>query len=571
MDAFTRLKKNLKNDFSGLQPVRVAVLGDTSTQWLVQAIRGAGYERGFDLRILEADFNQVEREVFDASSALYAFDPQVIILYQSSQRLLDRYNRMIPAARPGLASDRMTLVDSLRAAIRSHSAAAIFYYNYPEIDDGVFGSYANKTEASFLFQLRVLNVELMRYAAGQEGFYVCDLSAVQQRMGRSLFFRAAVYIITEMDASMDALPVVAEMTVALVAALFGQVKKCLILDLDNTLWGGVIGDDGMENIRIGALGRAFTDFQYWVKKLKDRGILLAVASKNTEAVARQPFESHPDMVLRLEDFAVFIANWETKVDNIRRIQAVLNIGYDSMVFLDDNPFERSMVREALPAVTVPDLPEDPAEFQEYLYTLQLFETASAAAGEEQRTKWYQLDQERMAQRSVYTDEETWLRGLDMVSRVEAFNRWNAPRVAQLSQRSNQFNLRTVRYTDAEILERGASAGWMTFAFTLDDRFGDNGIICVVMLEDRGDGGLFIDTWLMSCRVLRRGMENFTLNTIVAAAREKGFRYLFGEYLPTAKNQLVSEHYSSLGFTDTAGGWLLELNGYQERPTPVRRG
>ncbi|HXB94148.1 MAG TPA: HAD-IIIC family phosphatase, partial [Puia sp.] len=329
-----------------MQPVRVAVLGDTATQWLVQAIRGAGYDRGLDLRIWEADFNQVEREAFDPASGLYAFNPQVIVIYHASQKLLGTYDRLAPEARSSLSADRLGLIDSLLAAILSHSTAPILYYNYPEFDDGVYGSYANKTEASFLFQLRQLNAALMRYAAGHEGFYLCDLAAVQQRLGRSGFFRAAAYVNTEMEASIEALPLMAAATVGLIGALFGQVKKCLILDLDNTLWGGVIGDDGMENIQIGDLGigKAFTEFQYWLKKLKDRGIILAVCSKNDETTAREPFLQHPDMVLRLEDIAVFIANWETKVENIRRIRDILNIGFDSMVFLDDSPFERNMVR-----------------------------------------------------------------------------------------------------------------------------------------------------------------------------------------------------------------------------------
>lgn len=570
MEGFSRLKKNLKRDFSGLQPVRVALLGDSATQWLVQAIRGAGYERGLDLRMWEADFSQIEQQVYDPASGLYAFEPQVIVIYQSTQKLQDVYNKMEPGVRRGLADGRIGMVGSLRAAIRSRSSAAIVCYNYPEADDGVFGSFANKTETAFLFQLRKLNYELMRYAAQQEGFYICDLAAVQQQIGRPVLFRPSVYINTDMDISIDALPAVADAMVNLIGAIFGRMKKCLILDLDNTLWGGVIGDDGLEQIQIGALGigKAFTEFQYWVRKLKQRGIVLAVCSKNTEAIAREPFESHPDMVLSLEDIAVFRANWNNKVDNIREIREMLHIGFDSMVFLDDNPFERNMVREALPEVCVPELPDDPADYLQYLQPLHLFETAGLSAEDEERTKLYQTDQQRGVERHQYADEGTFLASLNMGSTVLAFNRFNGPRVAQLSQRSNQFNLRTVRYTDAEIQGMAASPDVFTFSFTLEDRFGDNGIICVVILRKEGGEGLFIDTWLMSCRVLRRGMENFTLNTLAGFAREKGYRYLRGEYLPTAKNEMVSDHYSSLGFAEEGGRWVLDLQRYEMRPTFV---
>jgi FkbH-like protein len=345
-----------------------------------------------------------------------------------------------------------------------------------------------------------------------------------------------------------------------------------VLDLDNTLWGGVIGDDGLEKIEIGMLGigRAFTDLQYWVLKLRQRGVLLAVCSKNTESVARQPFDSHPDMVLSLEDIAVFKANWDNKADNIRQIGAALNISLDSMVFLDDNPVERNMVREILPEVLVPELPDDPAEFLEYLYPLHLFETVSLTAEDAERTKMYRTDLERSAERLSYADEAAYLVSLNMSSRVEPFNGFNGPRVAQLSQRSNQFNLRTVRYTDAAVLVMAGSPDVFTFSFTLEDRFGDNGLVCAVILRKETQEVLFIDSWFMSCRVLRRGMENFTLNIIAGFARERGYRYLRGEYLPTARNGMVSDHYFSMGFQSQGGGWVLDVQTYNDRPTAVRR-
>jgi FkbH-like protein len=587
MDDFARLKKNLKNDFSNLEPVRVALLGDTATQLLAQAIRATGFGRGFDLQIWEADFNQIEREIFDTGSDLYASDPQVIIIYHSSHKLLGSYNRLDPAAYGSLADDRLALIDELCMAIRAGKRGGvreagdggtrgagtprIIYYNYAEIDDAVFGNYSNKTESSFLFQLRKLNYELMKYAAQQPDLYIADLAALQNQMGKPAFFHSSVYVNTDMVIGIDALPAVAARTVDLIGALCGRIRKCLILDLDNTLWGGEIGDDGLENIQLGALGigKAFTEFQHWIKKLQNRGIILAVCSKNTDSVARQPFGQHPDMVLSLEDIAVFQANWENKVDNIRQIQAILNIGYDSMVFLDDNPFERNMVREAIPAITVPELPEDPADYLEYLYTLNLFETVSVSAEDKERTRLYQKDHQRNVERQIYGNEDAWLQGLNMLSAVEPFNRFNGPRVAQLSQRSNQFNLRTVRYTEADIQRMADSPDAFTFSFTLEDRFGDNGICAVVILKKETADVLSVDTWLMSCRVLKRGMENFILNTIAGFARENGYGCLKGEYLPTAKNEMVKDHYAGLGWREEGGYWVLDIQAYEPRETHVQ--
>ena len=230
----------------------------------------------------------------------------------------------------------------------------------------------NKTDSSFLFQLRKLNYELMLFASNNANFFLCDLSGIQNLLGKQTCFQPSIYINTEMVLSIDVLPEVAVKTVQLISnSLQGKFKKCIILDLDNTTWGGVIGDDGIENIQIGSLGigKAFTEFQYWVKKLKNRGVIVAVVSKNTDSAAREPFEKHPDMVLKMDDISVFLANWENKADNIRQVQSILNIGFDSMVFIDDNPFERNIVRENIPEILVPELPEDPAEYLEFLYSL----------------------------------------------------------------------------------------------------------------------------------------------------------------------------------------------------------
>ncbi|MCQ2065773.1 MAG: HAD-IIIC family phosphatase, partial [Bacteroidaceae bacterium] len=333
----------------------------------------------------------------------------------------------------------------------------------------------------------------------------------------------------------------------------------------------VVGDDGWEGIQVGhglGIGKAFTEFQQWIKKLKNRGIIICVCSKNDEDKAKEPFEKNPEMVLKLDDIAVFVANWDNKADNIRTIQQILNIGFDSMVFLDDNPFERNMVRENVPGVLVPELPEDPGDYLEFLYAQNLFETASYSDADKDRTKQYQVEAQRVSSARSFTNEADFLKSLDMVSVVKGFDAFNTPRVAQLSQRSNQFNLRTVRYTEDDVRRMGESDQYACFSFTLEDKFGDNGLIAVVILKKEDSETLFVDTWLMSCRVLKRGMENFTLNTIAAYARENGFKRIIGEYLPTVKNGMVKEHYPSLGFLSVEGSntaqYMLDVDSYNDR-------
>ncbi len=566
MKLFTQLKKNLKKDFGGFKEIKIAVLGDTSTQLLVQALRGTGFDHNLNLIVWEADFNQIERQVFDKSSDFYKFNPEIVLIFHSSHKLLSRYNKLSNDQYSTLADTQLDLVNNLVTTILGQVKAKIIYYNYSEINDSVFGNYASKMEASFVFQLRKLNYKLMEFAAGHPDFYLFDISSLQNCHGRNLFFQSSVYINADMVLSIDALPWIASSTIDLINAMYGNFKKCLILDLDNTLWGGIIGDDGLENIQLGSLGigKAFTEFQYWIKKLKNRGIILAVCSKNTESVAKEPFEKHPDMVLHLEDIAVFMANWENKVNNIRTIQSILNIGFDSMVFLDDNPFERNMVKENIPGITVPDLPEDPAEYLEFLYQQNLFETISFSNEDLERTKLYKVEAKRMVLQKGFTNEAEFLKSLQMVSFIEPFNKFNTPRVAQLSQRSNQFNLRTVRYSEADIEQLANMDDTYSFAFTLEDIFGNNGLICVIILKKEDEDTLFIDTWLMSCRVLKRGMEIFVLNTLAQYAKENGFRYLKGEYIPTSKNEMVKNHYLDLGFQSFNNYWMLDITSYKEK-------
>ena len=575
MKTFQELKKITKHMPADLPAIKVALTGDTATQFLATAIRGTGAERGYQIDLFEAEYNQVERQFLDPSSELYQTDADFIVLFQSTHKLGEKHSLLSPSQQESLAEERLAFVASV-CENPMLASKKIICLNYPEIEDTVFGSYATKVTSSFTYQVRKLNMGLMDLSQRYANLFICDIAGLQNKLGRDMMFAPNVYVSTEMVLSIDALPYVASRVMDIICAIKGQFKKCLILDLDNTVWGGVIGDDGLEGIQLGhglGIGKAFTEFQMWVKKLKQRGVIICVASKNNEETAKEPFEKHPDMVLKLEDIAVFQANWETKVDNIRTIQRILNIGFDSMVFLDDNPFERNIVRENIPGITVPELPQDPGEYLEYLYSLNLFETASYSQADKDRTKQYQVEAQRVSLQKTFSNEADFLKSLDMTSVVSGFNKFNTPRVAQLSQRSNQFNLRTVRYTEADIEALGKDPDVIDLSFTLEDKFGDNGLIAVIIMKKQDEETLFIDTWFMSCRVLKRGMEDFTLNTMIEAAREKGYKRIVGEYLPTPKNKMVENHYPSLGFQKLEGTptaqYVLDVEQYQTRENYIK--
>lgn len=566
---FQQLKKLSKTDASALPQYSLAVLGDCATQHLATALRGYGVSVGIRLNVFDADYDQIDAQVMAPDSELYRFAPQGVLLQMCTEKLQEAFYDRPPEARASFAEDTYARIRQIWSRIGSRIPATVLQCNFPLIDDGVFGQFGNKTEQSFLFQQRKLNYLLTQGCQEAKNTFLIDLDALQTALGRSTFADPKLYYVAKMPISLAALPAAAKLVVDVVRSLQGAVKKCLVLDLDNTLWGGVIGDDGLSGIQIGELGtgHAFSDFQKWLKELKNRGILLTVCSKNNEDTAKEPFEKHPEMVLRLEDFSMFVANWEDKARNIRTIQQALNIGMDSMVFLDDNPFERELVRTMIPEITVPELPEDPALYLQYLRGLDLFETASYSREDAGRTEQYREKAQRAAFEAAFQSYDDYLEALQMRASAAAFDPFHYPRIAQLTQRSNQFNLRTVRYTEAEIEALAQDDSRIGLYFTLKDKFGDHGLISVVVLEKQPEDTLFISEWLMSCRVLKRGMEEFIVDKILSVAARQGFRRVVGEYIPTPKNAMVKDLYEQLGFARLENGrFQAEVSGFPYHKT-----
>ncbi len=549
MPSFVTLKKNLRQDMSALPGIRVALLGDCATQHIATALRGWGYEAGVRYEVFDADYNQIDAQTMDPTSELYTFAPGWVMLANCTDKLYEAYCAYPAGERSRFAETMRDRLVVVWQRIMANCTARLLQFNFPAWDDRVFGDFGARTPESFIYQLRRLNCLLAESCAEYKNVFLLDIDGLQSRLGEAAVRDSKMYCIAKMPFRTDFLPWLARQATDTVLSAGGTFKKCVVLDLDNTLWGGVIGDDGLDGIQIGelGLGHAFSAFQSWLRELKNRGIILCVCSKNNEPAAKEPFEKHPEMVLRLEDISVFVANWEDKASNIRHIRDVLNIGMDSMVFLDDNPFERAAVRSLIPEITVPELPENPEEYVDFLRRENLFETASFSEADRDRTRQYRAEAQRVSLQSQCVDYDAYLESLEMVAVARPFDSFHFPRIAQLTQRSNQFNLRTVRYTEQEIAAIAADDRYLTLYFTLRDKFGDHGLISAVILEKREDR-LFVNTWLMSCRVLKRGMEEFIVNKMVSTARQAGFATVEGEYLKTPKNAMVARIYEKLGFT-----------------------
>ena len=569
---FAELEKNCKKstdtctDFYSL-----AILGNCATQHLAKAIKGYAYEEKIALHVFDADYNQIDAQVMDNNSELYQMTPDFTLFWLCTEKLYEAFCQS--TNRSDFANQIITSLEGYWNRVNQQYKTTILQFNFTQIDDRVFGNYGNKTPDSFLFQIRKLNYLLVEKCTQYKNVFIIDIDYLQQIYGEYGIKENKMYYIAKIPLSTKILPEVAKQTIDVIKAMKGKMKKCVILDLDNTLWGGVIGDDGLENIQIGelGLGHAFSEFQMWLKELQKRGIILAVCSKNEEVVAKEPFLHHPEMVLHMEDIAMFVANWEDKASNIKKIQDTLNIGMDSIVFFDDNPFERNLVKSMIPDITVPDLPEDPSQYLEYVKLLNLFETAAYSETDKNRTKQYQEEIGRVNLQKQFSSYSEYLESLEMVAEAKPFDKFHFSRIAQLTQRSNQFNLRTVRYTEQEIEQLAKEKEHLTLYFTLKDKFGDYGLISVVVLDKQPENTLFISEWLMSCRVLKRGMEEFILDEIIRTAEENGFKKVIGEYIRTPKNNMVSELYKKMGFQEVSKDrYKVNIAEYRKHKTSIQK-
>ncbi len=443
--------------------------------------------------------------------------------------------------------------------------------NIVEPAEGLFGSLDRSLPGALHALIGEANHRLASDLYGSPDVLL-DVAGLAAQVGVANWHSPQQWNLAKLPFSGTWLPLYADHVARTIAAIRGKSRRCLVLDLDNTLWGGVIGDDGLEGIKLAqgdATGEAYLNVQRYALSLRDRGIILAVSSKNNDETAREPFRKHPEMILKEDHIAVFQANWTDKATNIKAIADELALGLESFVFLDDNPVERGIVRQLLPQVAVPELPSDPALYVRTLAAAGYFESVAFSKEDLQRAEFYQDNARRVAQLKQFSDIESYLDSLKMKITFQPFNETGRTRITQLINKSNQFNLTTRRYTEAEVAAAESDESCFTLQVRLADIFGDNGMIGVLICRAEGPDWN-IDTWLMSCRVLGRRVENMVLNEALRAAEKYGARRLVGRYIPTERNQLVEKHYEKLGFsqvgTEDNGTTIWEMDAaYSEVP------
>jgi len=552
-------------------PVRVALLGSSTLKHLAPSVRVAAMRRGMRFEIYEGGYGQYVQELLEGA-LLRAFRPQCVCFALDAHHLAELMEDGVDAA-----LERMRLCWS---AAKEMGAAVVQQTALPVLEE-VFGNNEHRLAESAAGRLAELNRQLLA-AADREGVALLAVDKYVALGGVDAWHDRALWHLAKQEVHPVAAPLWGDLLARVIAAQRGRTAKCLVLDLDNMLWGGVIGDDGLEGIVLTkghAAGEAYLAFQRYVLALKRRGVVLAVCSKNDEAVARGPFERHAEMLLTADDIACFVANWTDKATNLREIAGRLRLGLGAMVFVDDNPAERELVRRELPEVMVPEMPADPAEYASCLARAGYFEGVTITEEDRRRAEQYRESAQRETAQAAATDLHGYLAGLRMRAVWRPFEEAGLARIVQLTNKTNQFNLTTRRVCEADVRAWMADPAVATMEVRLEDRFGDNGVVSLVVGrvangEMERVANLEIELWLMSCRVLGRRLEEAVLDVVVDEARRMRAKRVVGVYRPTAKNAMVRELFGRLGFEraeeDAKGDsrWVLDVSGYAPRKTEI---
>lgn len=557
------------------EPFRLAVLSNSTIDLIVPPLVASAARHGIALEVIQPSYDQVAQEALTPDSKVNASKPHAVLFALDYRALPLKLSLGDPEASSATVRGVLGYLQALRNGIKANSNSICIFQTFVPPAERLFGSLDRALPGTLQSLLDSVNRELVDHVLGS-GDVLLDVAGLAETVGLADWHNTQLWNMAKFSFSDELIPLYADHVARTLAAIRGKSRKVLILDLDNTVWGGVVGDDGLEGIKIAqgdARGEAHLAVQRMALELRGRGIVLAVSSKNTDEVAREPFEKHPEMLLKLDHIAVFQANWNDKATNIQAIADELSLGLDSLVFLDDNPAERGLIRQLLPQVSVPELPEDPAWYARTLAAAGYFEAVNFATEDLKRADFYRDNAKRASLQEQVGGVDDYLASLDMTITFQPFDATGRARIVQLINKSNQYNLTTRRYTDPEVREAENDPEVFTLQVRLSDIFGDNGMISVVICRPSQTTVWEIDTWLMSCRVLGRKVEHMVLREILEHARAAGVRKLTGAYLPTDRNKLVVAHYAKLGFTkvgeeDGRTYWELLVAGANPEIAPM---
>jgi FkbH-like protein len=548
-----RKRQSLKRELlvqTNLTPTRIAILGGSTTAEVKSMLELYLLAQGIQPTFYESGYNRYSEDVLFRNPDLWNFNPDIVFIHTTWHNVSEFPQLMEPEAEVEHRVRReIARFESLWEKIHAELGAVIIQNNFDLPHLRPLGNLESSESFGRVNFLMRLNGEFGNYARNHSRFLINDIHYLSAQVGLNEWHGRTYWYSFHMALSPTATVPLAQNVASIVKSVYGKSKKCLVLDLDNTLWGGIVGDDGVQNLILGRdhpVGEAFLDFQRYVKDLQQRGVILAVCSKNDIDNAKEGF-SHPDSILKVEDFSAFKANWNPKPGNVREIAAELNIGLDSLVFLDDNPAERALVAYQLPDVAVPDVGSDVSRFAEILEYERYFEVDRIVQDDLKRSAYYNSNAQRSTYQAGFSDYGEFLASLEMTAEIGSFSAVYLERITQLINKTNQFNLTTKRYTSAEVDSISRDPGFVTLYGRLADRFGDNGLVSALIGRVSGET-IEVDLWLMSCRVLNREMEFAMFDALVEQCQARGIRRIAGVYIPSKKNNMVAGHYAGLGFT-----------------------
>jgi len=561
-----------------LKEIRISVLGGPTTNELVDLLEILLLQSGFRPTFQQSEYSRYYEDAVLEPEQIAAFKPDLIYIHTCSVNI--RYPPQVSCTEEEFSAfveAEMNRYRAIWASLENTVGCQIIQNNFDLPSNAILRNLDSISPGGATRFILELNRQFAQASVANPRLTLQDLATISARMGLDHWYDPNRWFSYKLAHTVEGNFAIAQSLASLVLAIYGRTRKLLVLDLDNTLWGGIIGDDCADKIVIGRetpIAEAYTAFQEYCLSLRKRGILLAACSKNNEEIAKQGF-AHPDSVLKLEHFSAFKANWEPKHENILSIAQELNLGADSFVFVDDNPAERAIVEAQIPGIAVPDVGSDVTQYASIIESKRYFEQISLGKEDLERAKRYEENTQRANLESKFADYGEYLDPLQMTAEIGDFNSTYMERIAQLTNKSNQFNLTTKRYTLAEIEAIASDRKYIGIFGKLNDCFGDNGLVSVVLGREEGRE-LHLDLWLMSCRVLKRDMEIAILDGIIERARTRNIERIVGYYFPTTKNGMVADHYEKLGYSLVSRGevagrtvWSLEIENYAARSRHIQ--
>lgn len=576
-DIFFKHLKNFfkkKTKFKKLKKIKLGIVSSSTTNFLKPSLVVTGIRYGIELDVYQSDYNQISQIAFNNDEPFKNIKLDFILVYIDSKSIdsfIDLGNQKSPKKN---IDNFLNYINSVILNLNKKTTAEIILANFAQINNLIFGSFEKKIPNSKVWLIDKINTKLNLIP--YNFLHILDINILSSAIGLDNWHDQKLWLMAKIPFDLNCMPIFSEYVMRIVGNKLGKSKRCLICDLDNTLWGGVIGDDGLDGIRIGngdPVSESYLDLQKTIYEIRNRGVALAICSKNNEENALLPFKKHPEMILKEKHFAIIQANWTDKASNIKHISKSLSLGLESMVFLDDNPVERAQVRQELPEVAVPELPNDPSLYVKTLLSAGYFEAISFSEEDKKRAKSYEDNSKRLKLLKSSSNMNKFLKNLKMNITFKNFDKLGRARITQLINKSNQFNLTTKRYSENKIENLEKDKNFFTRQIRLEDKYGDNGMICVVICEKQKQNWI-IDAWLMSCRVLGRKVEYATLQNLIYSAKKYNIKEIIGKYIPTNRNNLVKNHYKDLGFRlkskkSNIELWSINTNEYNFKKLPFK--